>query len=249
MTDDHGNSPATATAISVGDTVAGEIEFGSDVDFFAVELQASGRYAFQTTLLDLSDSVLYLYGPDGWTLLDLGDDIAWPDDPSSRIEWVAETSGTYYLAVEAYDLTDVGTYTLDVELINFLPVLEPLDDCMMELDDDCAGRHPDGARRRRRRAHLFGSTYSEPTPMPNELMHSTRNWVSTSTPSAIWRTPMVPAKNSSPATRDGTSCSQRRVVSLEGTIDSSVLVATFSPRYHLDPALLHDAVLPFLPTT
>ena len=136
IADDHGNSWGTATAVSVGDSVAGDIEYGTDIDYFAVDLEAGGHYSFQTGLLGLDDSFLYLYGPGGWELLDYGDDISWPDDPASRIEWTAEISGTYYLAVEAFDPTSTGDYTLDVQLINFAPILEPINDQLLSAWQD-----------------------------------------------------------------------------------------------------------------
>ena len=100
--DDHGNGPADATPVAVGDVIGARIDYGDDLDWFAFDATASGRYTFETSLISLPDSVLYLYDQDGTTILELNDDISWPDNPGSRIAWIAEGTGTYYLEVTAY---------------------------------------------------------------------------------------------------------------------------------------------------
>ena len=47
--DDHGDSPSSATALAVGGSQSGQIEPGGDVDYFRVEVSASGELTVQTT--------------------------------------------------------------------------------------------------------------------------------------------------------------------------------------------------------
>jgi hypothetical protein len=112
--DDHGDTPATATSIAVNAEVGGEIETGTDVDFFKVTLVAGKTYDIRTTLWTLADSKLYLYKSDGVTQLGYND-----DDPKggagSRITYTVATTGVYYLKVTGYSSSYTGTYTVKAQ--------------------------------------------------------------------------------------------------------------------------------------
>ncbi len=106
--DSHGDTPETATAVAVGDTVESFIEFSGDTDFFAFEGEA-GKFINITIKTDDSDldSLLVVYGPDG-ALFAKNDDAltSFFFDPflelnpiDSRVIEELPADGTYLLAV------------------------------------------------------------------------------------------------------------------------------------------------------
>jgi len=134
--DDHGNDAATATVVSVGSRVAGEIERGGDRDWFRFTATAGRQYVFFTELTTLRDSVLTLYGPDGATKIAVNDD-APGRGLASEIRWTAPASGTFYLEVQAYSSSQVGKYTLAVQGgANTAPVLSPIANQTMSVHQD-----------------------------------------------------------------------------------------------------------------
>ena len=104
--DDHGDTPSSATALAVGSSQAGQLETGGDVDYFRVEVAASGELTVHTTgSLDtkgqLEDSA--------------GGVLARDDDGGDGYNFrIAHTvsAGTYYLKVEGYDASTTGSYTI-----------------------------------------------------------------------------------------------------------------------------------------
>jgi len=85
VSDDHGNAAAFASSISVRQSAGGSIEYGYDLDYFALQAPVSREYTVSTSLSTLEDSVLYVYDQDGTTLL------TWDDDSggglASRASW------------------------------------------------------------------------------------------------------------------------------------------------------------------
>ena len=65
---DQPGSIATDAVIAVGDTVAAEIQFAGDQDWFAIEMEAGQLYTFDLTNVTLQDVHLSIYDADG-TLL------------------------------------------------------------------------------------------------------------------------------------------------------------------------------------
>ena len=116
VADDHGDSRAQATAVTVGDATAGEIEHAGDVDFFVFEAELGRLYQIDVTLATLPDSVATLYDPDG-AQLEHSDDHA--DTTASRIYWQALNSGNYYVAVEGWS-DNTGAYTVSVVASDFV---------------------------------------------------------------------------------------------------------------------------------
>ena len=47
--DDHGDSPSAATPLAVGSSRSGQLEPGGDVDYFRVQVSASGDLTVHTT--------------------------------------------------------------------------------------------------------------------------------------------------------------------------------------------------------
>ena len=104
--DDHGDTPSSATALAVGSSQSGQLETGGDVDYFRVEVSASGDLTVHTTgSLDtrgqLEDSA--------------GGVLARDDDGGDGYNFRiahAVSAGTYYIKVEGYDATTTGSYTI-----------------------------------------------------------------------------------------------------------------------------------------
>lgn len=109
--DDHGNTAATATPITVGTSATGYID-SNDIDVFSFSATAGATYVIETTLGTLDDSVLVLVDTNGTTSITVDDDGG--VDYASMISWACTTSGTYYVGVYAYSPTSVGTYTLSI---------------------------------------------------------------------------------------------------------------------------------------
>ena len=63
----------------------------------------------------LEDSLLTLWDTDGTTVLEVNDD--YDSSLNSRIEWMAPTSGTYYLTVENADFISTGDYVLFIRAV------------------------------------------------------------------------------------------------------------------------------------
>ncbi len=103
--DDHGNTRADATIIqNVGDSVAGRIEPGDDVDYFRVRVNALGQLTVYTTgNIDTSGQLQNNSG----ALLTKDDDNG--DNLNFRMQHKVN-AGTYYVEVTSW--AEVGNYTL-----------------------------------------------------------------------------------------------------------------------------------------
>ena len=110
FTDDHGNDAANATPLGFALDASGEIQGQSDQDWFSFSAVAGLRYEFTTTLNTLNDSVLRLYDTDGVTELVFDDDAG--EGLGSLLNWQAPTSGVYFLSVESFDSSEIGTFEL-----------------------------------------------------------------------------------------------------------------------------------------
>ena len=106
--DDHSDSIADATAMTVGEAVEGLLDDGGDQDFFVFEAQGGVFYQLDVELGTLEDSWLALFDSDELEL-------AYNDDHggsfASRIVWRAPGSGPYYVDVGGFG---TGSYTLTV---------------------------------------------------------------------------------------------------------------------------------------
>ena len=111
--DDHGNSPETATEISVGESVDGAVDSRFDSDYFRFQAEEGLLYH-----LGVSDEgygiTATLLGPDGITPeLAIAESSDWP---GTRIVWQAPASDTYYLRIIG-DNQWVDVYTLTITLL------------------------------------------------------------------------------------------------------------------------------------
>jgi methionine-rich copper-binding protein CopC len=111
LTDDHPNSTATRGVVTIGGAATtGSIETTGDVDAFRVSLTAGVTYTFNLNTTSGSlDPYLSLYDSN-LTRLAYNDDFG--ASLNSQITFTATSSGTYYLAVEDYDDTSTGTYSI-----------------------------------------------------------------------------------------------------------------------------------------
>ena len=104
--DDHGNSCATATSVSINSTLSGFLSPTSDVDFFRFTLSAN------TTITAVANSVFDSKG----TLYDGNCNVITEDDDSAgnldfRLQRTL-TAGTYYLRVASFQGGSGGNYTV-----------------------------------------------------------------------------------------------------------------------------------------
>ena len=106
--DDHANNIGDATAIAVGEAVAGTVGSVNDVDHFRFTAQEGKRYQIDVGMGTLPDSWVYLVDSEDRELA-FNDDFE--DSLASRIIWAAPASGDYFLVVGGFG---VGTYTLAV---------------------------------------------------------------------------------------------------------------------------------------
>ena len=107
--DDHGDTPATATLVPLSSVTEGNLERHGDLDYFRIELGASGPLWIYTA------SPIDTYG----TLTRAGSALRVEndDDGTDRNFLIATgdlPAGTYYLEVRGFDPTETGVYTLHV---------------------------------------------------------------------------------------------------------------------------------------
>jgi hypothetical protein len=102
--------------LEVGGAQTGNLEVLADLDWFRVELKAGTRYTLTVQGVDthqgtLNDPYLYVYSGEGKNL-------AQADDGGVRrnslLDFTPESSGTFFLAVGAYQDASSGTYTLNL---------------------------------------------------------------------------------------------------------------------------------------
>lgn len=109
------NNLSTAGTLSVGGTLQARSVFPvGDEDWIAVELEAATVYElFTTNLNEVGDTYLYLYDENG-TELDSDDDHLYLD--SDIEEYNATYSGTHYLKVRSYSVTEATSYQIGVRV-------------------------------------------------------------------------------------------------------------------------------------
>ncbi len=112
-----------------GDQGTGAISASTDVDFWVLNVTVTGVWVMNTdagAAPALTDSKLYLYGPDGSTQIGYDDD----SGPGyySQISYNFTATGTYYLKVIGYSASYTGNYVLNIAS----PLPPPA-------NDNCAG--------------------------------------------------------------------------------------------------------------
>jgi secreted trypsin-like serine protease len=104
--DDHGNTIASATLMSVPSSKTGVINTGTDVDYFKFTLTSTRTVTLRTT--GSVDTYGTLYKADGSYVTEA-------DDTGSDLNFTITRSlaaGTYAIAVEGYSSSDTGAFTL-----------------------------------------------------------------------------------------------------------------------------------------
>ncbi len=107
--DDYGNSSVTAFPIALNSTVNGNIEVGSDQDWFAFTVPDGANVSLATSLGSLDDTTVALIDTDGTSQLAFDDDGG--PGLASLINWTAPASGTYFAVVQSFG-TGTGSYGL-----------------------------------------------------------------------------------------------------------------------------------------
>ena len=135
--EDFENDEGTPGEVDVNGSVTGNIDSGSDQDYFRVYLVSGQRYRFNLQGSDggggtLSDPVLTLVRMD-LTYLTSNDNTATLD---SQIFYTATTTGDHYLCADGKDATITGTYTLSVREIDGVVDVGGTVTGTIETDDD-----------------------------------------------------------------------------------------------------------------
>ena len=110
VADDHGDIEATATAVAMPSTTAGELEQGGDADFFRVDLPRGILRARTTGLTNTRGSVSCCHDEWGWRLLADEDS---GEDGNFAIE-TAVAGGRYFVHVRGADEETTGRYVLEL---------------------------------------------------------------------------------------------------------------------------------------
>ena len=118
--DDHANAVDDATAVTLWEAVKGSLDYEDDVDIFMFQAEKGQSYRIDVALGNLSDSEVALLDANE-ELLASNDDHG--DSLASRIDWVAPSSGEYYVAVSGWGGT--GSYTLTVS-VPAVPAATPI---------------------------------------------------------------------------------------------------------------------------
>ena len=126
--DDLPHDNSTRGRVAVGGSVTGNLDRALDLDWFAVDLEATKTYRFDlegepTGRGTLEDPFLRLWDGSGTSVTDDDDDSG--TDFNSRITHTP-TTGTYYLEASAFGF-DTGTYTLSVTDVTPEPPGAPAD--------------------------------------------------------------------------------------------------------------------------
>ncbi len=108
--DDHGDTLADATPLTLGTTVTGLISPSGDVDVFQFEITGASVDVWVNTQGGIGDTVGGLYDGTGRQIAS-SDDSALSTNPSHFYIGANLGPGTYYLAVAGYDTT-TGPYSL-----------------------------------------------------------------------------------------------------------------------------------------
>lgn len=101
-----------ATLIADGATTRGAINAGWDSRWYRFTIPAAGAYTIETSAGTLSDSYLRLFGPNSRDAL-----LAWDNDSGAgKMAAITRilTPGTYYIKVQGYQATDLGTFWVNV---------------------------------------------------------------------------------------------------------------------------------------
>lgn len=119
------NNWQVATAVSWDSSQRHNVHILNDEDWFAIQVTANQTYTIKTTALASSaDTYLYLYDTDGTTLLTSNDD--YNGSLASQVDWLAPTTGTYYVQVKHWNPNVSGCNTGYTILFGWTRVYLPI---------------------------------------------------------------------------------------------------------------------------
>ncbi len=120
--DDYGSQVGAGNlgSVAVGSSSTGLINFGGDHDWFAVTLSIGSNYRIRQEVGTLADPRFTLRNSIGSTLV--GDDDS-GGGQNAQVDFVATTSGTYYIDANSADGNGTGTYTVRLTLLYGAPVI------------------------------------------------------------------------------------------------------------------------------
>ena len=131
FSDDHGDEVETASAIEVGESAGGTLDYMFDFDFFRFHAEEGQRYRMNVNHESLRAASVTLYAPDGLTQ-EFGGFGNWKSrrrvSTGPQILWVSPSSGQYYFAVQNFG-GKTGPYTLTITAVD-----DPADDHVDTLD-------------------------------------------------------------------------------------------------------------------
>jgi subtilisin family serine protease len=242
--DDHGNSFAAATAISVNTVTAGTIGTSGDEDWFKFQAAAGKQYIITTTLTGLPDSVLTLYDRNGSTILASNDDVS-RGNYASRIEWTAPASGTYFIKTTAYAADETGAYTLSLTAVNAAPVLQAISNQTMSYRTDTltvplSASDADGD------ALSYSATAYTIDPIAQRAYELQQQYGFFQWEGSYWTNIRGRGEKyiADSAYVAYFILPNGNFYRWGGSIDTSALICTFSTAYYNDPRLIHQAQAP-----
>ncbi len=118
--DDHGDNAADASIAVAGQSLAGQLDYLFDFDYFRFQAPEGQKYRITVQHPSLPPHWVTIYAPDGVTQQTdkWKSRIATPFGP--EVLWRASATGEYYFAVRNFgDLT--GDYTLTIALVDDVP--------------------------------------------------------------------------------------------------------------------------------
>ena len=111
---DQGDSPSEATEIAPGETIAGNLQNSTDVDYFKIQTVEGYGYEVFVTNANLEYSAVKTFGPDGQTRVE---NARWYEGfDSSSVRWAATEPGPNYLQVLSPP-GNIGSYTISIKQI------------------------------------------------------------------------------------------------------------------------------------
>ena len=117
ITDDHGGSAADASAVTVGESIEGAVNYLGDEDVFLFQVEAGAIYEIEVTLGTLADSDLVVYDePDEWKGRFYSPVLS---VKTHRNVWRSEYTGDSYLVV-GFPGNESGSYTVEVARITLV---------------------------------------------------------------------------------------------------------------------------------
>ncbi len=107
--DDHGDSLTTASTLTVGERLSGDIEVEDDVDYLFFRGERGVEYVVKALVGSNPDTFITLLGPNGSVLAEDDDS---GENQGSMIIWRVRTPGSYYVKVSGFASDDTGSYTV-----------------------------------------------------------------------------------------------------------------------------------------